>query len=141
MIEFVKYFAKRRAALTAVFLLHIFTFIPASILLWLESNGNNFYYVFAGGIAIITGWIVLEAGIDLIKAIPNFRKGFLFPVNILFFLLYFVFGYSVPEFYYRVAAFLAPVELNYAGPNRILVFFIVMVGYNLFFIPKILKRK
>ena len=141
MIEFLKYFAKRRAALTAVFLIHIFTFIPASILLWLESDTTYFYYIFAGGIAIITGWIMLEAGIDLIKTVPNFRKEFLFPTNIFFFLLYLIFGYSVPEFYYQVAKYFSSFDIEYHGPSKILVFLIMMVCYNLFFVPRIIKNK
>lgn len=141
MIEFLKYFAKRRAALTAVFLLHIFTFIPASILLWLESDINYFYYIFAFGIAVITGWIILEAGKDLIKTLANFRKEFLLPVNIFFLLLYLIFGYGTSEFYYRTADFFAQGSLSYAGPSRILVFFIVIAGYNLFLAPKIFKKK
>ncbi len=141
MIEFVKYFAKKRAALTAVFLIHIFTFIPASILLWLEGERHYMFYIFAGGIAIITGWVILEAGKDLINAVPSFRKDFLFPANILFFAFYLIFGYGIPEFYYRVAVFFAPFELDYVGPSRILVFFIMIIGYNLFLVPRMLKKK
>lgn len=140
MMDFFRYFAKRRGALSAVFIIHIFTLIPASMLLWLEDEHHVIYFIFAGGIAVITSWIIHDSGRELLLEIENFAKSFLVPANILFGLLYLVFVFGVTTFYLYVAKLFAPFEINYLGPSRLLAFFVVMVCYNSFFLSRIFKK-
>lgn len=141
MIGFFRYFAKKRGALSALFLIHIFTFIPASILLWFAEKEQHYvYYLFAGGIAVITSWIVLASGEDFIKTINNFKKEFLLPANIFFIILYLLFCYGVSEFYFIIAELFAPFEVVYVGPSRLVTFLVVMACYNSFLIPKIFRK-
>jgi small-conductance mechanosensitive channel len=135
-------FKYHRGAISAIALLHVFTFIPASMVFWFEEQKNMHlvYYALIAAVAVLTSWIFSW----VTKDIKPTTKHFLLKIEIAFAILALLAAPFLLTFYFGTAIFfLNFFEQNYSilytGPNRAISAAIVFVFYNLFFAKDIIK--
>jgi len=129
-------FRQHRGAMTAIALLHIFTFIPAAMVFWLENeiNPHIIYYFFIAAVAIITSWIMSTITKESRPTVSHY----LIKMEIIFAIMAFLAAPFLLTFYFETAVFFANFfekvfSPEYLGPNRIISAAIIFIFYNLFF--------
>jgi len=136
-------FKYHRGAITAIALLHIFTFIPAAMVFWLEKQENLHivYYFFIAAVAVITSWVM---GIVTKDAKPNV-KHYLIKMELVFLIISFLAAPFLLTFYFETAIFFSNffeeiISHSYFGPNRIVSMAVIFVFYNLFFYKELFLK-
>jgi hypothetical protein len=134
-------------AIWAIALLHIFTFIPASMVFWMEKSRQNHLYYFGviASVAIITSWVFHTVTSD----VKNNIRHFTIKMELLFAILAVLSAPFLLTFYLQTAVLLSnffetTVQSQYAGPNRLISALVIFAFYNLFFfgdLVRSLKRK
>ncbi len=129
-------FAQHRGAVSALALLHIFTFIPAAMVFWLENDPAHHlvYYAFIAAVAAITSW-VLSA---ITKGAKPDVNHYVIKMEVTFVLLALIVAPFLLTFYLKTAVFFANSFGQvypdvYTGPNRAVSATVVFLFYNLFF--------
>ena len=129
-------FKYHRGAVSAVALLHIFVFIPASMVFWFEKQEqlHILYYTLIAAVAVITSWIFAWITGDIKQS----TKHFIFKMEIIFAILAALAAPFLLTFYFETAVFFSNFfeevySFEYFGPNRALSAAIIFVFYNLFF--------
>jgi len=140
-------FKQHMGAISAIALLHVFTFIPAAMVFWLEkeSSSHIIYYFFAGAVAVVTSWVM---SISTKESVPNV-KHYLIKMEMILIIMALLAAPFLLTFYFETAIFFSNffeqiVSPNYFGPNRAISAVVIFVFYNLFFYRRIfnaLKRK
>jgi len=140
-------FKYHSGAVSALALLHIFTFIPASMVFWMEKEGNSHlvYYAFVAAVAILTSWVMHWVTRDVKSSVKHYmiKMELILVAGAILaapFLLTFYFETAVffSNFFEQVYSF------SYFGPNRLFSAVIAFAFYNLFFYKDLiesLKRK
>jgi hypothetical protein len=137
MFEFLKsIFKHHRGAISAIALLHVFTFIPAATVFWFEQEPkfHVVYYAFAASVATLTSWVLSWVTRDIRYSIKHYfvKTEIMLAVMAILaapFLLTFYLGTAV----YFANFFEQVYPANYLGPNRAISAIVIFVFYNLFF--------
>jgi len=130
-------FKYHRGAVSALALLHIFTFIPASMVFWMQGDSqvHLVYYAFIAAVAILASWVLHWVTRDA-KAVV---KHYMTKMEIIFALAAVLSAPFLLTFYFYTAVFFSNFfeevySFSYFGPGRIVSAAIVFAFYNLFFI-------
>ena len=140
-------FKYHRGAVSAIALLHIFTFIPASMVFWTE-KGEQYhiaYYAFVAAVAVISSWVLYWVTRDVKSRV----KHYMIKMEMIFVIGAILSAPFLLTFYYETAVFFMnffeqAYTFSYFGPNRLISAAVIFIFYNLFFIKDLaasLKRK
>jgi len=145
MLAFFRYLTEKcKGALISIFIAHTFTFVPAAFAYAFREKHAG-YFMITISVSLLTSLIIYWSTIEFYEKEKRFFINFLIPLNIFFFILYFIFVFETLTVYYssvKYFASIAEIKLaeQYIGPNRLLAFIINLPFYNALFIKEIYNK-
>lgn len=145
MFELLKViFKNHRGAVTSLAMLHIFTFIPAAMVFWMQEGETNHivYYSFIASVAIISSWVLHWVTKEARYTVKHYH----IKMELFFMIMAILAAPFLLTFYIKTALFFSNffeyiIKDSYNGPNRLISAAVVFGFYHLFFIGDLFRKK